>query len=271
MKTFTISLLGVPIWLAASIAAAVAQPAPASVDELAAITQRGRALEAYDQAAWHGTDAARAVVGADTSGLEVYVAQKTAAGWVVDFGKLDPGGAAFSTVLEAQSADGLHFTARRLTPARSDTGFLVAAAHAIQTAEADFAPVAGFPYNVAVLPNADTTMYVYLYPAQTNPNIFPVGGDERFTVSADGLKILDAQRMHNAVVAQPQDGTAPAGLHTVAGVRSVVVASVPQDTDVFHVLARKPAMPDYINAQGQMYLIETDGTIVYKGAAPSRS
>ena len=64
---------------------AAAQQSPVSAAELSAITQRGRALQAYDQAAWHGTDAAQAVVGKDTSGLEYYIAQKNASGWVVDF------------------------------------------------------------------------------------------------------------------------------------------------------------------------------------------
>lgn len=104
---------------------ALTQPMPASAQQLAAITARGRALEAYDQAAWHGTDAAVAVVGSDQSGLKYYIARQMPSGWTVDFGTLDPAGAAFLTAIEAVSPDGQHFTAKRLTPPRSDTGFLV--------------------------------------------------------------------------------------------------------------------------------------------------
>jgi hypothetical protein len=251
------------VLIALPLAPALAQPAPASPQELAAITQRGRALEAYDHAAWHGTDAAQAAAHGDTTGLEVYVARQTPAGWVVDFGKLDSSGSTFLTAIEAQSTDGLHFTAARIAPARSDTGFLVGAAHAIKTAQAAFTPISGYKYNVAVLPNPDGTMYVYLYPAQSDPKIFPVGGDERFTVSTDRTKIVEAHRMHNSILAQNMNGA-------VAGVRSVVVANVPQDTDVFHVLARTPPIPDYIVAQGQMYKINTDGTIQYQGPAGAK-
>ena len=245
------------------------QPPPASPQELAAITARGKALQAYDQAAWHGTDAAIAVAGSDRSGLKYYIARQTSTGWNVDFGTLDPTGTTFLTTIEAVSPEGPHFTAQRLTPARSDTGFLVAAAHAIQTAGAAFKPVSGVKYNVAVIPNTDSTMYVYLYPAQVDPKIFPLGGDERFTISADGNKILDAHRMHNSILARPADAGpgAPPNTHAVAGFHTVVVENVPQDSDVFHVLARKPPLQEYVSAQGQLYLINTDGSIEYKGPA----
>jgi hypothetical protein len=257
-------------WIGLSLTGAGAQQGPASADQLAAITRRGRALEAYDQAAWHGSDAAKAIVATDTTGLEMYIARKIPAGWEVDFGKLDAAGTTFLTSIVAQSTDGVNFTAQRLTPPRSDSGFLVGAAHAIKTAETLFKPVSGYKYNVAVLPSDAATLYVYIYPAQTDPRIFPVGGDERYTVSADGMTILEAHRMHNSVLAQPEDMGVPAGSKPVAGVRSVVVANVPQDTDVFHVLARKPAMPDYVVAQGQFYRINIDGSIDYVGASPKR-
>ena len=258
------------VLIALQAARASAQPAPASPQQLAAITQRGRALEAYDQAAWHGTDAAQAAAHGDTTGLEVYIARQTPTGWVVDFGKLDPSGSTFLTAIEAQSTDGLHFTAARIAPARSDTGFLVGAAHAIKTAQAAFTPVSGYKYNVAVLPNPDGTMYVYLYPAQRDPKSFPIGGDERFTISADGTKTLDAHRMHKSILDKPADAGVPPGGHTVAGFHTVVVENIPQDTDVFHVLARTPAIPDYVDAMGQMYKINTDGTIQYQGPAGAK-
>lgn len=270
MKRLSLTLLAVSLGVASQIAPTLAQQTPATPEQLAAITERGRALEAYDQAAWHGTDAAKAIAGNDTSGLQYYIARKTAMGWVVDFGKLDPSGTAFLTTIEAVTLDGVHFTATRLSPPRSDTGFLPAAAHAIAAAEAVFKPVSGYRYNAAVLPNPDGTLYVYLYPAQTDPNIFPLGGDERFTVSTDGTKIIDSHRMHNSVLAQPLGTSLPNGAQLKAGFHTVVVENVPQDTDVFHVLTRKPSIPDYVDAQGQLYVINVDGSIEYKGPAPAK-
>ncbi len=264
-RFLALALVVLPLQVAAQTPSAPWRTAPATSDQLAAITERGRALEAYDQAAWHGTDAARAIAGDDTRGLTAYIAQRTPNGWTVDFGALDSTGKAFVTVLEAQSADGVHFTAQRLTTPRSDTGFLPAAAHAIQTAEATFTPVHGHRYNVAVLPRGDGTMYVYLYPGQSDSKVFPFGGDERFTISADGMQILDAHRMHNAILEERIEPNAPGGPHLVAGFHSDVVEDIPQDTDVFLVLARKPQVPEYVNARGQRYYIRTDGSIEYKG------
>ncbi|MFY9711336.1 MAG: hypothetical protein WAK88_14315 [Candidatus Cybelea sp.] len=255
-------------WLAAAAGAAGAQQAPATPDQLAAITQRGRNLYAYDRAAWHGTDAARALLGSDSAGLQDYIARKTASGWEVDFGALDSAGTSFLIRAEAQSTDGRHFTAQVFATPRSETGFLVSAAHAVARARGAFVPVEGYAYNVAVLPNDDGTLYVYLYPAQAKLSVYPVGGDTRYTISADGTKVLETHRMHkNVLFARTASPIGPNGGRLVANVFKEVLADVPQDTDVFHVLAREPHLPSVIIAQGQRYFIDVDGAISYKGPA----
>jgi hypothetical protein len=255
-------------WLAAAAGAAGAQQSPATPDQLAAITQRGRNLYAYDQAAWHGTDAAHALLGSDSAGLQNYVARRTPSGWEVDFGALDSVGTSFLIRAQAQITDGRHFTAKIFAPPRSETGFLVAAAHAIATAKGAFVPVEGYAYNVAVLPNDDGTLYVYLYPAQAKLNVYPVGGDTRYAISADGTQILETHRMHKGVIfARTASPVGPNGGRLVANVFKEVLADVPQDTDVFHVLAREPHLPSIVIARGQRYLIDVDGAITYKGPA----
>jgi hypothetical protein len=68
------------------VAAASSRP---SDDVLAAITARGVLLAGYDAAAWQSTDAVTA--SHPSEGLiERYIARKTDAGWVVDFGRLGP-------------------------------------------------------------------------------------------------------------------------------------------------------------------------------------
>jgi len=255
-------------WLAATPLAAGAQQAPATPDQLAAITQRGRNLYAYDQAAWHGTDAARALLGSDSTGLQDYIARKTPTGWEVDFGALDSAGTSFLIRAQAQSTDERHFTAQAFAPPRSESGFLVTAAHAVATARAAFVPVEGYAYNVAVLPNDDGTLYVYLYPAQAKLNVYPVGGDARYTISADGTQILETHRMHkNILLAKTASPIGPNGGRLVANSFKEVLSDVPQDSDVFHVLAREPHLPSIIVAQGQRYFIDVDGAITYKGPA----
>jgi hypothetical protein len=249
-----------------TVATSQGAPAP-SPAELAAITARGRFVAEYDQAAWHGSDAAQAVAGKNTDGLAVFIGQKVASEWVVDFGALDAAGTSFLTVYEAKGPDTQHFTVQSFTPARVDSGFLVAAAHAIKITQANFEAAPGRTYNVAVMPNEDGTMYVYLYPAQTSA-IVPLGGDGRFKVSADGLTILETHRMHRAII-EINPPSPPSGTHAVGMFHSDIYSSVPEDTDVFHVLASRPPMPEYVAAKGNWYLIDPDGTIHYKGPVPA--
>jgi hypothetical protein len=42
-----------------------------------------------------------------------------------------------------------------------------------------------------------------------------------------------------------------------------VVDDIPEDTDVFYVLARKPAVPEWIGTRNYVYRVEIDGTIKY--------
>ncbi|HEX3368633.1 MAG TPA: hypothetical protein VHS56_03575 [Candidatus Cybelea sp.] len=255
-------------WLEAAAAAAGAQQAPATPDQLAAITQRGRNLYAYDQAAWHGTDAVQKLLGSDSGGLQAYIARKTASGWEVDFGALDAAGTSFLIRAQAHSTDGRHFTAQAFAPPHGESGFLVGAARAVATAKEAFVPIEGYAYNVAVLPNGDGTLYVYLYPAQAKLNVYPVGGDTRYTISADGTTILETHRMHkNVLFARTASPIGPNGGRLVANVFKEVLSDVPQDTDVFHVLAREPHLPSVVVARGQRYFIDVDGAISYKGPA----
>jgi hypothetical protein len=80
-----LALIGVSVGAAASLRA---QRAPLPPDTLLhAIEARGRALAAYDQAAWRATDAALALKPAP--GLVThYIARPADRGWVVSFGRL---------------------------------------------------------------------------------------------------------------------------------------------------------------------------------------
>src|SRR5271170_4167879 len=82
-------------------AAGLAQkPQPPSSDELAAIATRGKLLYEYDQAAWHSTDAVKKV-GIPQGVIDRYVAQKTASGWIVMWGRFTQSHDKFLIVYEA--------------------------------------------------------------------------------------------------------------------------------------------------------------------------
>ncbi len=231
---------------------------PLSDSELAEITARGRFLAGYDNASWHATDAVLAFK-PENGILRSYVARKTEAGWVVDFGGFNETGDAFMIVYEAtQGASPQQFTVRTYDPPLKDTGYFYLAAKAIVVSLHDFHRE-NRPYNTYVLPLDSGQMYVYIVPAQTVDGVFPLGGDVRYLVSADGSKIIEVRRLHATII--EFTNSAPGGHQQVAGFHTHVLTDVPEDTDVFYVLRRKPPLPEYIGTKSHTYEVDTDGTI----------
>ncbi len=119
------------------------------------------------------------------------------------------------------------------------------------------------PYNVAVLPAEKGQVWVYLGPAPTKPNVWPLGGDVRYLISADGTKIVSKRQLHKAVIEveppKDRDNQLVAGMHTH------VLDDIPEDTDVFHVLTRKPAVPELVITKQFVFQVGPDGTIQYVG------
>lgn len=246
------------ILLIASIAttAQTQRTTPGSEAELAQITERGRNLAEYDVAAWHGSDAVRALQ--PTAGSVVrYIAKRTDNSWTVAFGRLNETRDRFLISYEAiQGSTPREFKAVKVGPPKEDVGFFLFAARAIDTSLADFKGEAR-PYNVAVLPAPSNQLYVYVLPAQTQNGVYPLGGDVRYLISGDGLKIIEKRQMHKAIIEFSMPGTVQAGFHTA------VMDQIPEDSDVFHVLARKPSVPQLIATSLFVYQIEPDGKIRY--------
>ena len=236
---------------------AVAQrTSPPSKEELAQVTERGRQLAQYDVAAWHATDAVFAIK-PDESAIARYIAKKDGDTWTVAFGRLNEKGDKFLVAYEAtQGASPKEFTVKKHSPAREDSGFFAFAAKAIQTSLAEFTG-AERPYNVAVLPTTSNQFHVYVVPAQTQQGVFPLGGDARYLISADGSKIVAKRQLHKAIIEFTLNNTTQGGFHTA------ILDDIPEDTDVFHVLARHPSVPEYVGTKQFLFRIETDGTINY--------
>ena len=170
------------------LAAEAAVSSTSSDAELAAITERGVLLAEYDTAAWQATHAVKTAHPVEGR-VGRYIARKTEAGWVVDFGRLDKTEIKFLVAYEAvQVASPARFEVRGFDPTREDTGWNLGAAKGIETAMRDFGR-ASRPYNIAVLPAEHESMYVYLYPAQVKAGVYPLGADVRYRVSRDGAKI----------------------------------------------------------------------------------
>ena len=227
--------------------------------ELAAITARGRALAAYDQAAWHATDALQTANPKTAQGQHC-LARFENERWAVVFGYLNPDQTKFLVSYEAVQGSKPHtFSVSHVDPPKEDTGFYLLAARALEIALADFGRP-GRPYNSAVLPASDGQLYVYLYPAQQKAGIYPLGGDLRYLVAGDGRKILEKRQMHKTIIETP-----PArGRKSAAGSHTHVPGDLPEDSDVLHVLQQDPPIPETIVTAHFAYEVTADGSIRIK-------
>src|SRR5947209_20503487 len=61
---------------------------PADATELSQISDRGRLIASYDAAAWHATDAVKALNPPKDS-VGMYIGRRTPDGWQIAFGRLD--------------------------------------------------------------------------------------------------------------------------------------------------------------------------------------
>jgi hypothetical protein len=237
--------------------AAAQEGVPPTPAELAEITDRGRLLYEYDQAAWHATDAVQTANPKTVEGQR-YIAKKENGKWIVVFGKLSDDRSRFDISHEADEQATLRaFDVQKEPAERHDEGIFLFAARAIEEAMRDFGGSMRL-YNVAVLPAAADQMYVYLYPAQTKTRVYPLGGDVRYLLSSDGTKILEKRRMHKTIL----ETVPKSGKKTVAGFHTHVLSDLPEDTDVFHVLTQDPPVPEMVATSHFLYRVSTDGTIL---------
>lgn len=251
----TILILSASAGLKAQSVKSNGTPTPA---QLAAVTARGKLLAEYDAAAWHATDAVEALQ-PDHTAAPVYLARKVKGQWEVVFGRLQMEADTFLIVYRATAVAGSEeFTAARLDPPAGDRGFYLQAAKAIATATRDFGQPQR-PYNSYVLPAEHGQIYVYMMPAQTTEGVYPFGGDVRYTVTVDGGAIADKREMHQTIM---EKRDSPKDTQTVAGYHTHVTNDTVEDSDVFHVLTRKPLIPEYVGTPDKhVYEIQTDGTI----------
>lgn len=233
-------------------------PSPPSDSVLAAISERGRQLAAYDRAAWHGTDALIAL-GHDLREINVMLARPQEDGaWIVHFGRLSADQDSLYQLYEAvgSQADS-SYTAQVVTPSRILPEPELRAARALHRALSDFGRPTR-PYNSYVLSRRDGGFWVYLLPARTDARVFPHGADVRYHVAENGRDIIERHQMHVSMVNTAAPSNAVSGAHTV------VTEDLPQDSDVFLVLTRFPRLPEMVVTESYIYQIGTDGSISYR-------
>lgn len=236
-----------------------------TIDSLTAVTERGRALAEYDRVAWLG-GAAMTSLSLPPDEIRRLIVRRVGASWEVAAGTLSERGDTLHVAyLAIPGMQGDQWAASWFDPPRPDTGFFARAARAIEAAVAMFVRPARRTYVATALPTADTSgWFVYLYPAPTSDGRWPLGGDARFRVSADGRVVIEAKRLHESI--REYSARSSATLGETARAASPANGLVPEDTDVFHVLQRRPAMPALVTVGRFRYRIDVDGSIRLLGS-----
>jgi hypothetical protein len=159
---------------------------PAARSELDEIKSRGKVLYEYDIAAWHLTDAVLAFSTPEGSATG-YVAQKTDKGWVVACRGLNEKKDRYFIAYEAvQDLSAKEFVVTKHDRPKENAGFFLGDARALETARNDFRNE-NRPYNFAVIPAKPDELFVYVLPAQTEADVFSLGG-VRYKISKGGQR-----------------------------------------------------------------------------------
>jgi hypothetical protein len=252
------TVLNLVMAIAVCIPPAYADKNKLSDADLAAITARGRMLQSYDVASWHAIDAVLALKPAKGA-ITRYIARKTDAGWVVVFGRFNEPKDGFLIAYEAtQGSTPKEFAVRPYDPPKEDKEFFYIAAMAIDISLHNV-QLEKRPYNTYVLPADSGQLYVYVLPGQTAANVYPLGGDARFLVSADGSQIIGTRQLHKTILDVQRSDTP--GKKTAGGFHTHVLTDTPEDTDVFHVLRQTNPVPEFVSTKSGTYVVNTDGTI----------
>lgn len=228
--------------------AAAAQALSAAEEEaLRLASARGALLYAYDQAAWHGTDAML---------VRVADAQTKVGGWIVDgpgdspeLVFFDKNEAAPRAVFVADFRGGKLVSSRvaaadepELSAARKQMIAARAAALAALQAKG-FERCSKESMNTVVLPPTEPggPTLVYVLTPQPDMNTIPFGGHYRISVGADG-KVGEVRPFTNSCIAVPRNPPAAGGT-PAAVVITHLLDPVPTEIHVFSSLvARVPVL-----------------------------
>ena len=230
-----------------------------SNDSLAAISRRGRALAIHDSIAWLGADAMTSP-SLPPDSIRRLIVRRTDRGWEVASGVLSDDGAAYMVTEIATPGIQATWASTRFEPPQPDTSYFARAARAIETSITMFHRPSARPYIATAIPADDGPWWlVYLYPAPLLNGSWPRGGDTRFRVSADGRVITESRKLHESISEYNVRTARPAS--ALFDRESMVSGDTPEDTDVFHILQRRPAIPELMLAGKYRYRIDVDGSI----------
>ena len=186
------------------------------------------------------------------------IVRNTDHGWEVASGTLSDDRSAF--LISEVAIPGIQeaWASTLYDPPDADTGYFASAARAIEVSIGAFVRPAPRLYVAMAVPDANGWL-VYVYPAPGENGSWPLGGDMRFRLSEDGRVITESRRLHESITEYSARTARPSS--ALLEREPQVSGDTPEDTDVFHVLQRRPAIPELMSAGKYRYRIDVDGTV----------
>jgi hypothetical protein len=146
-----------------------------------------------------------------------------------------------------------HYEFETFAQPAPDVDFLVRGARAMDLATMTMG-MTKRAYSAAAIPDENGNWFVYLTPSADVANVWPLGDDVRYRVSADGQRILETRRMHAAMVAPSKEGAQLTS-------RRKALHDLPEDSDVFHLLMNHASVSEVVVTAKYQYLVSPDGAI----------
>lgn len=201
------------VWSALAAMPAMAKPAEIELQSADAAQVRGRQMFAYDQAAWHGTDAFRADIARAGLDLQGLAAERGLAGYIVEPGE---GGELLTTFYGDQGGSLQALARYRVVGGKvvgggllgldADSGLSPLAVRMIGARQLALATMAvgdhglcspDRPNTLILPPDAAGVISAYVLTSNTQAGVYPAGGHYRFDIGADG-KLAGERRFMNA-------------------------------------------------------------------------
>lgn len=211
---------------------------PIRVFDVTTLSRLGRELQQHDQLAWKATDVVMAQIGMQR------LQKDGARGWIVDTSDaqaplvrfIRAGAHGLECLCDVTFSSAGTNPELTVPPDRTLTPAQLGRANALETAKArfvqgDLAWCGGNP-NTVVLDDPDGSGYlVYFLRAKPAVDEVPVGGHYRFTVSADGNRVEQVDRLFTSCLTMKK--TPSGGATPVALVMSHVISPTPIEIHVF--------------------------------------
>ena len=249
------------LWLLLLAAAPAAAQSAAEKAILKAASERGTLLFELDRAAWVTTDDMLERFGRRDMPIKGWVVERDGAKAyrVTYFGDGSDGPVAWysGSVRSGKVVSGEVFAEASRPPLTAAQLRLKQAADAAR-GFAEYRPCTPARFNVALVPPAspEAPVDAYLLSAQTEPNVYPMGGHYRLSIGPDG-KVLSHRRFMNACM-NVDTAAAPKGAVPAALVLTHLLDPVPTEIHVWSSLAmRKPIFVGTANPQ-RIWSVEGD-------------